>query len=222
MLTYPIFIDGAPCGKLTVDQQGGRTVFDAECRMRPDLLRLSVYGGGREGYLGVLSPEDGALRLHRAFSRNALREFPAEIERVERAGQPPEEPAPPPDAEAGTETRDGSGTEPETEARNEPDAEAEAETDAAAQAQDDLAVTACAEDAENTENTEDTDATEDAPDLLWYSTTDGALVCFDGTRTLLALTPDDPRVPTGVPAARRSIEGRAYLVYATKNGRIVR
>ncbi|MCD7861230.1 MAG: hypothetical protein LUG25_04935, partial [Oscillospiraceae bacterium] len=121
--------------------------------------------------------------------------------------------------------RDGSGTEAETEARNEPDAGAEAETDAAAQAQDDLAVTACAEDAENTENTEDTDAadaTEDAADLLWYSTTDGTLVCFDGTRTLLALTPDDPRVPTGIPAARRSIEGRAYLVYATKNGRIVR
>ena len=72
METYPIIIDGALAGKLTVDRQGPRTAFDAECAMRPDLLRISVYGGGREGYLGLLAPEGEHLTLHRLFSRRLI------------------------------------------------------------------------------------------------------------------------------------------------------
>ena len=63
MEQYPITIDGENAGTLTVEQQGARTVFTAECAMRPELVRISVYGGGREGYLGVLAPEGGMLRL---------------------------------------------------------------------------------------------------------------------------------------------------------------
>ena len=84
METYPIIIDGALAGKLTVERQGPRTAFDAVCAMQPGLLRISVYGGGREGYLGLLAPEGERLTLHRVFSRSQLRDFPREIERVNR------------------------------------------------------------------------------------------------------------------------------------------
>ena len=86
MEIYPIMIDEAPAGKLTVERQGARTVFSAECRMLPGVVRISVYGGGREGYLGVLAPEGEALRLKKSLSRNQMREFPPEIDSVERSG----------------------------------------------------------------------------------------------------------------------------------------
>ena len=53
MEVYPITIDGEDAGTLRVEQRGARTVFTAECGMSPELLRISVYGGGKEGYLGV-------------------------------------------------------------------------------------------------------------------------------------------------------------------------
>ena len=106
MEVYPITIDGEDAGTLRVEQRGARTVFTAECGMSPELLRISVYGGGKEGYLGVLAPEDGAL------------------------------------------------------------------------------------------------------------------VCFDGERTLIALPPGDARIPDRPPGERREIEGKEYLVYRTRNGRI--
>ena len=175
METYPIMLDGELAGKLKVEARGARTQFDAECRMRPGLVRLSVYGGGREGYLGVLAPEGEALALHRILSREQMRAFPAEIEFVERAGrsaeiaaepEPPAEPARPPE--------------------------------------------------EKEEIPADTGA------LDWYASPDGALVCFDGEHSLIALPLGDPRIPEGLPGERRSVEGADYLVYPTKDGKIVR
>ena len=61
----------------------------------------------------------------------------------------------------------------------------------------------------------------DMGDLCWYASPDGALVCFDGVHSLIALPPKDERVPNGIPGHPRQIEGRDYLVYVTKNGRIV-
>ncbi len=85
---YPLQIDGETVGALRVEKEGGWTVFDVRCRALPGLVRVSVYGEGREGYLGVLSPEADGLTLRRKLSRLALREFPARIERVGRAGEP--------------------------------------------------------------------------------------------------------------------------------------
>ena len=177
METYPIMLDGVLAGKLKVEAKGARTVFDAECKMQPGLVRISVYGRGREGYLGVLAPEGEMLSLHRALSREQMRGFPAEIESVERAGlsipaaaepEPPAEPERPPEEEK------------------------------------EEAVPA------------DTGA------LDWYASPDGALVCFDGEHSLIALPLGDPRIPEGVPGERRSVEGADYLVYPTKDGKIVR
>ena len=58
---YPVIIDGEPVGKLTVEQQGQRTVFTAETRQLQGIVRISVYGEGKEGYLGELAPAGNGL-----------------------------------------------------------------------------------------------------------------------------------------------------------------
>lgn len=181
METYPIMLDGELAGKLKVEAKGARTVFDAECKMRSELVRISVYGGGREGYLGVLAPEGEALILHRVLSREQMRSFPAEIESVERAGRSAEVSA-------------------------EPEAPAEEENTPPA--------------ASGEEQNETVPA--DTGTLDWYASPDGALVCFDGEHSLIALPLGDARIPEGVAGQRRAIEGGDYLIYPTKDGKIVR
>lgn len=85
--TYPVLINGAKKGTLTVSREGLTTRFDAKCEDPGTLVRLSVYGGGREGYLGVMTPENGVLTLHRKLTRAALAAFPAEIELAAEAGR---------------------------------------------------------------------------------------------------------------------------------------
>ncbi|MCD8191586.1 MAG: hypothetical protein LUD55_02145 [Oscillospiraceae bacterium] len=103
METYPIFINGAEVGALTVTADGRRTVFEADCEMREGIVRLSVYGGGREGRLGVLAPEGARLQLRRTLSPLQMQDFPQRIEYAAPAGeQPPQAKAEPQktDAEA--------------------------------------------------------------------------------------------------------------------------
>ena len=81
------------------------TVFEAEAADPGGVLRLSVYGGGREGYLGVMSPAgEGRVALRRSLSRAALRGFPERIEYAAPSGEAaaapePEKPAPEPVSE---------------------------------------------------------------------------------------------------------------------------
>ena len=94
--TYPVLLDGVVKGNLTVTKDGLVTVFSARCEDPGHLVRLSVYGGGREGYLGVMSPEKGALCLHRKMSRTAMADFPPVVEYAAEAGRalPSQEPPP--------------------------------------------------------------------------------------------------------------------------------
>ena len=89
----PIRLDGAVKGTLTVTREGLITLFEARCEDPGRLVRLSVYGGGKEGYLGVMGPERGALSLARRISRTGMSGFPEKIEYAAEAGQaalPPE------------------------------------------------------------------------------------------------------------------------------------
>ena len=251
METYPIIIDGALAGKLTVDRQGPRTAFDAECAMRPDLLRISVYGGGREGYLGLLAPEGERLTLHRLFSRSQLRDFPQEIERVERAGLPPEvpdaaaeagEPEVPaeqrePEAAPAQEASEGvqmSKTAMEKEAPKpcpEPERAAEPDVQEPGPEPESPPEPDTPKSCPNPESKpepqpadasaarEQASTPEEEP-LDWFASPDGALVCFDGVHSLIALPLGDERIPAGVPGEQREIEGREYLVYRTRDGRL--
>jgi len=82
--SYPIILDGETVGELTVTRQGLFWSFEAECEPRREIVRLSVYGDGSEGYLGTMEPIGDMLKLTKKFSRAALREFP---EKISYAGQ---------------------------------------------------------------------------------------------------------------------------------------
>ena len=85
-MDYPLMVEGQELGRLSVEKQGLFTVFEAHSRMREGLLRLSVYGEGREAYLGLMQPWSGGLFLRRKLSRAQLKAFPEEIEYAAPAG----------------------------------------------------------------------------------------------------------------------------------------
>ena len=204
--TYPLKIDGTEVGEVSVRTQGGWTLFEVRACPLPGIVRVSVYGAGREGYLGVLAPEGEGLCLQRRLSRSALRDFPERIEFAGRAGLPsaPEaasdpvpEPTPPPAPEP----------EPQREPEPAPVEEAESEAEAGrAPAPEPAGI--C----------ETPVALED---VYWYASPDGALVCFDGEQNLIALPVGDDRIPAGG-GWPKTIEGRDYVVYRTKDGKLVR
>lgn len=99
--SYPVLFEGRECGSLRVYERGAMTVFEAEASDPGGVVRLSVYGGGREGYLGVMSPAgEGRIALRRSLSRSALRGFPERIEYAAPAGAAPSVPEPEPEKPA--------------------------------------------------------------------------------------------------------------------------
>ena len=113
---YPLLIDGRASGELRVTRRGALTLFEAEAEDGGGILRLSVYGGGREGYLGVMSPSgEGRVALRRQLSRAALRDFPEQIEYAAPAGAAPAvtEPEPGPEPESAPEPEPGQDEGPE-------------------------------------------------------------------------------------------------------------
>lgn len=87
MSEYPIVLAGTRVGTLKVEQKGLLTVFDASATDNGEMLRISVYGEEGEGYLGVMRPENGVLRLVRRFSRAAMAQFPRVIDYAAPAGE---------------------------------------------------------------------------------------------------------------------------------------
>ena len=86
---YPVRVDGRDAGVLTVSREGLWSVFSLRCADPGRLLRLSVYGDGAEGYLGVPEPEGGELRLVRRFSAAQTARLPGRIEYAGEAGLSP-------------------------------------------------------------------------------------------------------------------------------------
>lgn len=84
---YPIIIDGSEKGEIEVLRDGLFWCFEATSEMADGILRLSVYGDGKEGYLGIMEPCDGKLKLKKRFSRSALAAFPAQITHAGRRGE---------------------------------------------------------------------------------------------------------------------------------------
>ncbi len=85
--TYPFIIDGREQGSLSVSPAGGYTLFTIDCAMQHEVIRVSVYGEGREGYLGVPAPHEGRMRLEKKFSPAAMADFPAKIDHAGLAGE---------------------------------------------------------------------------------------------------------------------------------------
>ena len=117
--SWPVMFGGRESGTLRAHERGAMTVFEAEAADPGGVVRLAVYGGGREGYLGVMSPAgEGRVALRRSLSRAALRGFPERIEYAAPAGaapsvheaeqgKPAPEPEPEPAPEPETEPEDG-------------------------------------------------------------------------------------------------------------------
>lgn len=212
METYPLILDGAETGTVTMEREGGWTLFAVRSAMQPGIVRVSVYGEGREGYLGVLAPEGDALALRRRVSRSEMRAFPAVIAYAARAGHPvtawePEtdqDPAggeaQPPEEGPDCDAADGEAP-PEPEKEPENDAPPRPVPEAAQAGAEEMPL---------------------PEDVYWYASPDGALVCFDGERNLIALPEGDERIPEGIGGRRQIIEGRDYIVYRTKDGRLLR
>ena len=54
---WPLILDGVECGFVTAEKRGAYTVFTARALYTGELKRISLYGGGVEGVLGVLAPD---------------------------------------------------------------------------------------------------------------------------------------------------------------------
>lgn len=192
-MEHPIIIDGNAAGSLTVTEDGLFTVFEATLPGYVELLRLSVYGGGREGYLGVMQPWSGGLYLRRRLSRSELRRMPEVIEYAAPAGLCTT-------AEGGRDAEgntDGASAKAEAESVHLSDGpradSAGGEAEAAAE-----------HDAPAAEN-----SGEDG--LLWFSRPDGTLTAFDGRGSIVAIPAELRRDAPG--AVIKKINGRIYMLF---------
>lgn len=183
-MEYPIIIDGAEAGTLNVTAEGLFTVFEANVPAREGLVRLSLYGGGQEGYLGVMQPWSGGLYLRRRLSRRECAALPREIEYAGRAGAADtvHEEAPAQIEEAAEEHADNTPTVPE-----EKPAEETAPSPAALPIPD------------------------DAEELLWFTRQDGTLTAFDGRGCIVAIPAKLRRRAPG--AVLRRIGGTVYMLF---------
>lgn len=189
--TYPVLLCGEKKGTLTVSCEGLTTRFDAKCEDPGTLVRLSVYGGGREGYLGVMTPENGVLTLHRRLTRAALAAFPAEIEFA---------------AEAGRKT---AAPEQKPESARPPEKRTEAAPVQAAPAQ-----------STPMQNTAPKPR-ERAGDIVWRDAGDGSLYTVYKNQPYRAIPMAAWGLPTERMVEKRTIHGVEYAIFALKDGRIV-
>lgn len=211
--TYPIIIDGQEQGCLEVTVEGLHTVFRGTCTDMGGLLRLSLYGE-REGYLGVMVPEDGVLRLTRRLSRAALRSFPQKPSYAGPAGMPMETAVP--------SVKEGTSPALEAVAEGEPEpvrnmeetvdtgtAGAVAETPI--QLEQDIRVIRLAEmDSEGEAGKTN--------DILWYAAPGGCLYSAGDGGKFLAVPEERSRGLRESPGVKRKIQGKNYLIFKTGFG----
>lgn len=194
-MEHPIIIDGNAAGSLTVTEDGLFTIFEATLPGYGELLRLSVYGGGREGYLGVMQPWSGGLYLRRRLSRSELHRMPEVIEYAAPAG-------------LCTTAEGGRAAEGNTDGAS-AKVEAEAESvhlsdEPRADSAGGGAEAAAEHDAPAAEN-----SGEDG--LLWFSRPDGTLTAFDGRGSIVAIPAELRRDAPGT--VIKKINGRIYMLF---------
>ena len=194
-MEHPIIIDGNAAGSLTVTEDGLFTVFEATLPGCGELLRLSVYGGGREGYLGVMQPWSGGLYLRRRLSRSELRRIPEVIEYAAPAGLC----TPAEGGRAAEGNTDGASAKVEAEAES-----VQLSDEPRADSAGGGAEAAVEHDAPAAEN-----SGEDG--LLWFSRPDGTLTAFDGRGSIVAIPAELRRDAPG--AVIKKINGRIYMLF---------
>jgi hypothetical protein len=219
---YPIVIGGEITGVLTVSKDGPMTVFRARCKNNGKLLRLSVYGES-EGYLGVMQPEGENYVLVKRLSRAALEKFPQKISCAGEAGDSEmylrqEQPVPEEDME-----------------NNAPEESAEENTQICPEVIVEKSPEECPQ--------ESAERSPEEKSLLWrempdpwalfadlelkklFQKTRGVLISKQEDRLLIAVptagNDSFPPLPVYVGGVARTIEGRQYVVFELKNGKII-
>lgn len=163
-MEYPLIINGVRRGAVRVTQEGLYTVFEAEAEGTEETpVRLALYGGGEEGYLGVMQPWSGGMFLCRRMSRTERAKMPHEIEYAAPAGETHGAPT----------ALERTEREPE---RTEIEKSEQAKVIPAPEAE--------------RRDTANEDA--DGEGLLWFSRPDGTLTAFDGERSIIALPTHAP------------------------------
>lgn len=188
-MDVPIKIDGRETGRLSIRQEGPYTVFEGRSEDPGRLLRLSVYGGGQEGKLGVMMPEKGTLGIRKKLSRAELRNFP---ERIDYAGEsgarltpPPPPPPSPPEPASPPPTPPAPRPAPETSPPAPP-------------------------------SPPPPERPECGGDLLWYSAGDGSLYTSWEGKRYRAIPAAAHGLPESRIVEKRRIEGVEYAVFETE------
>jgi hypothetical protein len=71
--SYPVMANSRTAGQVKVTPDGLKLIFDCTCNIgSADVLRLAAVCGGAYVPLGVMIPSDGALRMKKSFTKNAL------------------------------------------------------------------------------------------------------------------------------------------------------
>ncbi len=214
---YPIRFDGNEAGTLEVRPDGLFTEFRARCADPGRLIRLSVYGEGGEGYLGVMEPNGGELLLVRRISRAGMRDFPFVIRYAGETGRPED---PPEEAET---ISIPESSPPEMEPEENPEA-ASRFGEAAAPAREE-SPDCTREEAEAEREAPGTPAAPESPeegtDLIWYQAGDGSLFTRVGERSYRAIPMAAWGLPMDHALEQRSIDGVQYAIFVLDEGKII-
>lgn len=163
-MEYPLMINGVRRGAVRVTQEGLYTVFEAEAEGTEQApVRLALYGGGEEGYLGVMQPWSGGMFLRRRMSRTERAKMPREIEYAAPAGE-----------------QRGALTAPECPEREPERTEIEKNEEREVIP------------AHKAERRDTASEDAEGKGLLWFSRPDGTLTAFDGERSIIALPTHAP------------------------------
>ena len=200
-MEYPLLIAGQKKGAVNVERDGLYTIFEAWTEENAELMRVWVYGGGKQGYLGVLQPWSGGMYLKRRMSRSELREFPENIEYAsnqdEHTGEDTEITPERQEKIIRREYRPEPVKAPEQapeQNRSEPQAAGESGSAA-----------------ETAHITPPETANSDSESLLWFKRPDGSLTAFDGRGSLIALPAELREETEGT--VMRYINGKEYMIF---------
>lgn len=87
-MDFPFYYKGKRAGTLQVSESGVYTLFRlAAEKIGEKMLRVSVYGAGKELCLGLAEVRAGKISFEKKLSRQSLRAFPSKIEYAAAAGE---------------------------------------------------------------------------------------------------------------------------------------
>lgn len=80
-MDYTFYYKGKPSGTFSMTESGIYSILRVEGKnIDEKILRLSVYGGGKEYYLGLADANNGKVLFEKKLSRSDMKKLPQVIE----------------------------------------------------------------------------------------------------------------------------------------------